>query len=289
MRYLSIAIIGLVLLSGCRTLKKSQVRVIGNYFGTVAEYPQYIRQMNERSAKLVLEADNLESALEGSDSSRLDALVDAIDKYEFRLEVPDSVANAVSIIEDYVQGYYILAPNGFSVYKTLKGTSESIGGIFGLKSVVSAVLPERDIDLSPKKKKKINTHFNNQSETLRAAIRTSKNYIDRYLIPQMQISNERMRNDLRGLFNEDDKLSALDHYFEYNRYFLNHFQKLILTERLARQLSVSLDTMLDTEDEIQRMTAERKRIDKDSHFLHDLVVDIQKIQLLIKKLEVNGK
>lgn len=278
-----------LLFSGCTSLRKSQTRVIGNYYYTLAEFPSNVRKLNERSAEVVLESQNLKSALYQSDSARIYSLVNVINEYDIALALPDSIIAEVEYIERYIRGYYTLIPNGFNIYNTLKGTSETVSSFFGLRPVVSTILPERSPELNSAKRKKVTQHFRSQSERFRQSLTSIKSYIDGHIIPEINDSYSGMQQNVQHLFgNDSTSVSSLDYYFQYSQYFNDLFQTVINTKRLYLSISNSLSLLLDTEREIQRMTQERNNIKKDSELLHKLVLEMQRIRLLIEETNLDN-
>lgn len=274
------------ILIGCSPLRKSQVRLIGNYYNTLANYPGNVRKLNERVAKLSLESDNLKSALYPSDSLRVDALLAAINQYEANLTLPDTILSQVDFLDNYIRGYYVLVPNGFNVYKAFKGTTESIGGIFGLRSVASSVLPDKTVEITNAKERKILAHFKGQSKELRQCLISIKFYIDQYAVPKIDSTNREIQQGVQKLFaDKNEAISSREHYFTYNRHFIDFFQKTIQTRKLYLNISASLTNILETEKEIQRMTASRIKIDRDSYQLHILATDVLKMKSLLEESE----
>ncbi len=284
MKRSAILLIGTLFLCSCTSLRKSQTRLIGNYFNTITNYPGNLRKLNERVAKLSLESDNLKSALYKSDSLRVRYLVEAINNYDNNLTLPDSVLGEIDSIDDYIRGYYVLVPNGFNIYKALKGTSESIVGIFGLKGVVSSILPDKSVQISNAKKRKIDEHFKSQSLKFHESLSVIKSWIDNYAIPQIDETNQEIQLNVQRLFEErNGSVSSLEHYFTYNRHFKEFFQRIISTRKLYATISVSINHIQEAEKEIQLMTNERKKIDQDSRQLHQLANDIQRMKQLLEE------
>ena len=281
-------IVFLLIATGCTTLRKSQIRLIGNYYSTLADYPGNIKKINERSAEVTLEARSIESALYLSDSLRIYRLVDALNDYGDDLILPDSILNEIDNIENYIRGYYVLVPNGFSIYRTLKGTSESIGSFFGLRPVVSTILPDKTSEISEAKKRKIAKHFRTESAQFRESAVQIKQYIDGHLLPQVQQMNAKIQFDVQRLFKDNSNtISSLDYYFDYNKYFTELFQKIIKTKKLYLSISNSIDLLLETEVEIQQLTKERGKLTADSELLHKLVVEMQRIKILIEETKLD--
>ncbi|MEO9804764.1 MAG: hypothetical protein ABJF04_16025 [Reichenbachiella sp.] len=276
----------LIVLIGCSPLKPSQGILMGNYYSMVANYPNHFRKLNERVVKLSLESDDLNSALYPSDSLRVAALVEAINKYEEELNFPDSIAKDLELLDSYIGEYYTLIPNGFNIYKTLKSASVTVGGVFGLGSVANSVLPDNEVQITKVKKRKILAHFRRESENLHQSLGHLQFFIDHHLIPKIDYIDIRVKKDFQSLFHgKNGTVSSLDHYFNYNKSFINYSQKLILTRRLAVTVSESLGHAMAAENEVKRMTIERQRILKDSRHLQHLVNDLQKIKTLISETE----
>ncbi len=283
--YNFLIIIALISGTSCSTLKKSQVKLIGNYYNTLTNYPGSVKKLNEGVALITLESKNLRSALQNSDSARVYALISAINQFDQDLILPDSILAELDVIEEYIRNYYVLAPNGFNIYKAFKSTSESIVGIFGFKSVVSAIMPDRTVEVSSVKKRKITRHFRNQSEQFRSSLNKVKVYIDAHLLPEINQSNVDIQRNVEKLFvSGDQSISSIDHYFTYNKYFIHLFQRVIDTRKLYQGISESISLILVTEAEIQRMTAERNKLNRDSKRLHRLAAEMEKIRLLLQKV-----
>ena len=278
-RFTSTFLLIIIGVTSCAPLKRSQVILVGNYFNTIAGYPDYIRELNAYQADLTLQADNLHSSLILSDTLRIAALIHAVQQYENELVFPDSIATSLTDLEAYIRGYYILAPNGFDLYKTIKSTTESIGSMFGLKAVVSALLPEARSNVSDFKKRKIYAHFSSQENALQANLQNLKLHIDLHMIGHIDSVQAQVRRDVQLLFiHEGDPITPLDYYFNYNQYFSDYFQRINKIRKLAISVSTSLDHIIKTEAEIKSMTSQRQKIQRDSRKLHQLADDVRMIQ-----------
>lgn len=290
MKNISVGLFLLVIaLSGCNTLHKSQMTLIGNYYSILASYPGSFKKINDRAAKVILESNNLSSALHATDSARVTSLIQSIEQYDKDLTPPDSILIDIDALEKYIRGYYVLVPNGFNVYKALKSTSESIGGMFGLRSVVSTILPEATSRPSNSKKRKIERHFKSQSTQFRSSLQNLKYYIDIFIIPGMEETDVKIQDDVRALFTQSSSpLPPRDHYFTYNQYFIDFFQKIGESKKLYVRISRTVELILETEAEIQKMTKERNKLSKDSELLHRSVNEIQKLKVLIDQLELDN-
>ncbi len=270
-------------LIACSPLRKSQTLLVGNYFSALSTFPSNIRQLNERVATFDLEASNLSSALLETDADRVNYLVRSIKLFEERLLMEDSVGTAIDELEQYVRQYYTLVPNGFNIYKALKGTSEGIVGLLGFKSVISSVLPDKNVEITDLKKKKILKHLNDNRVQFRANLRLIKVYTDYYLIPQIDEIDKQYKKDHQVLFeNLPDSISSLQYFENYNRRFIDFYQKLIQSRRLATQISISLDRILQVEENIIKLTRTRQKIKKNDAELLTLLNDLQKIKQLLR-------
>lgn len=278
----------LILFVGCAPLKRSQVILVGNYFNTIAEYPYYIKELMLYQADLTLQADNISNALLASDSLRIVELIESVERYEAALVMPDSVGKELVNLEGYIRGYYLLAPNGFDIYKTLKNTTESIVGMFGLKGVASAVLPDVESNVSAFKKRKIYAHYTNESQNLLKSVTILKAYIDGQIIPEIDEAQSRINSNVRFLFaQEGEAITPLEYYFDYNQYFTAYFQRINRIRKLAMKISESLEHIAKTDKEIQKMTKQRQKILRDSRKLHQLLDDVSQIKRLKDELLAN--
>lgn len=278
-QFLSVLISLTVALSSCAPLSKSQVKLSHNYFETIANYPSYHRQLNTQLAQVKLESMNLESALQKLDSQRVAMIIFSIKEYERALEIPDSIDTHLKFIENYVQNYYVLLPNGFNVYQALKGTTETISGMFGFGSIAKSILPNNISGLSTVKKKRIKNHLVNNEENLLKSLESIKIFIDQTYIPSIEKINsnsiEHFEELLIGIKNKPD---ALEYYMLHNRMLTKFYQNLFLTKSLASSLSRSIDPFIRTEKHIIKMFSEREKIDSETIHLNELVREIQRIK-----------
>lgn len=287
--YFLIVLLILLLAGSCSPVRKSQVKLIGNYFNTISAYPEHIKQVNGLKADLVLESNNLRSAIQPTDSARVKSLLTSVDQYEVDLKFPDSVAVAVANLEQYIQSYYVLVPNGFDAYKALKGTTESIGGIFGLKSIISSVLPDREVNVTSAKRRKIYAHFKNNQTVFIHSLQVVEAYFESEVSPLINTTFSDTKRDVELLFDQSTSTNAADYYFKYNRHFLIYFQQLTHTRTLARHLAQSLNNIQQTEMEVQRMTNERRKITKDSRQVHRLIADLERMEHLYRQAMIDGE
>ena len=263
--------------------------LVGNYFNTIARYPDDVKDLSSYQADLTLHADNIRSALLPTDSSRIAALIQSVLRYESALVFPDSVSEELINLEGYIRDYYLLAPNGFDIYKTLKNTTESIVGIFGFKGVASAILPDIHSEASSFKKRKIHAHFTGQSKTLLQSVTVLKAYIDQHIIEEINRVENQINEDVQLLFKrEQGGITPLDYYFQYNQYFTDFYQRINNIRKLAQRISASLGHILITEAEIQKMTSIRQKIRRDSRKLHQLADDVRRIRQIKDELKLNN-
>jgi hypothetical protein len=278
-QFASILFTLLLMFSSCAPLSKSQVKLSHNYFETIANYPLYHRQLNTQVAQVCLESMNLESSLQKSDSQRVAMIIISIKEYEKALEIPDSIASHLRYIENYVQNYYVLLPNGFNVYQALKGTTETISNMFGLGAIAKSILPKNISGLNTVKKKRIKNHLVNSEKDLLKSLDAIKYFIDKTYLPTLENINtssiDRFEELLIGIKNKPD---ALEYYTLHNRMLTKFYQNLFLTKSLAASLSRSIDPFVRTEKHIINKLSERQKIDSETVHLNELVREIQRIK-----------
>ncbi len=249
-----------------------------NYFQAIANHPRYIQELNVRVADLNLEAKNLESSLHQSDSLRIATIINSINAYEESMRIPDSIIVHSKVLDKYIQNYYLLIPNGFSIYRALKGTTETIGGIFGLGGVVSGILPSNINGLNPTKKRKIQTHVLSSETDLIVSLNVLKNYINTSYLPRLDAIDKQSIADFELLLESiNNKTPPLEYYTKHNRMLTQFYQRLYHTKNMVRHLSKSIDTFIIVEKEITASFKEKEKIDVESTHLNELVNDIQRV------------
>lgn len=275
----------LLLLSSCAPLSKSQLKGSHNYFEAIANYPRYYRALNVTVADLNLEAKNLESSLHSSDSLRVATIIYSINEYEESMIVPDSILIHTKYLDTYIQNYYSLIPNGFNIYRALKGTTETISGIFGLGGVVSGILPNQINGLNPTKKGKIQAHILSSESYLMESLLKLKEYINESYLPRLEeIDRESIKHFEALLSSINHKTPPLEYYTKHNRMLTQFYQRLYHTKSLVKQLSKSIDSFMVVEKELTRSFKERGKLDMESTHINELLNDMQRINYLLVDL-----
>lgn len=253
-----------------------------NYFQAIANHPRYTQELNVRVADLNLEAKNLESSLHHSDSLRIATIINSINAYEESMRIPDSILLHTKVVEKYIQNYYLLIPNGFSIYRALKGTTETIGGIFGLGGVVSGILPSNINGLNPTKKRKIQTHIISSEPDLIKSLNALKSFINSSYLPRLDEIDKQSIADFELLLESiNNKTPPLDYYTKHNRMLTDFYQRLYHTKNLVRHISKSIDTFVTVEKELSNSFREKEKIDVENTHLNELVNDMQRINFLL--------
>ncbi|WP_370087123.1 hypothetical protein [Ekhidna sp.] len=275
----------LFVLSSCAPLSKSQLKVSHNYFEAVANYPRYYRALNVTVADLNLEAKNLESSLHSSDSLRVATIIHSINEYEESMIVPDSILIHTKYLDTYIQNYYSLIPNGFNIYRALKGTTETIGGIFGLGGVVSGILPNQINGLNPAKKGKIQSHILSSESYLMESLLKLKAYINESYLPRLDEVDKQSIVHFEALLSSiNHKTPPLEYYTKHNRMLTQFYQRLYHTKSLVKQLSKAIDSFMVVEKELTASFKERGKLDMESTHINELLNDMQRINYLLVEL-----
>ncbi|WP_436516274.1 hypothetical protein [Ekhidna sp. To15] len=281
----SFSVLILTILIGCAPLSKSQLKLSHNYFQTIANHPRYIQELNIRVADLNLEAKNLESSLHNSDSLRIATIIHSINEYEESMRIPDSILVHTKVLDKYIQSYYLLIPNGFSIYRALKGTTETIGGIFGLGGVVSGILPSNVNGLNPTKKRKIQTHVLSSEPDLINSLNKLKAYINSSYLPRLEAIDKQSISDFELLLESiNNKTPPLEYYTRHNRMLTDFYQRLYHTKNLVSHLSKSIDNFMIVEKEISQSFQEKEKINVEETHLNELVDEMHRINFILHDL-----
>lgn len=279
-----------ILLTSClcvhAQLSKSQLKMTNTYFEVIANHPRYVRLLNQEIAELMLESNNLRASLQLSDSVRISSLIYSIDAFEEFTFLPDSVNIRVNRINDYIQTYYEIIPNGFGVYQAIKGTTESIGGVFGVGGLIGAILPNREPGLSSKKKKKLRNHLISSEEAFLADLKFLRVYIEQGFLPVLVQIEHAASSDFRVLMESiEERTAPLDYYTKHNRLVTRFYQKMVLAKSLTRQLIQLMNTIEQAERELISRVQEKQKVDLvDTHF-NQLVVDVSRINANLQNLQ----
>ncbi|MEQ9467886.1 MAG: hypothetical protein RLN88_10780 [Ekhidna sp.] len=276
----------ILFLASCAPLSKSQLKMSNNYYESIANYPRYYRELNVAVADLDLEAKNLKSSLQTTDTERIETIINSINEYEDAMRLPDSIQVHTRYIDQYVQDYYSLIPNGFSIYRTLKGTTETIGGIFGLGGVVSGILPSNPSSINPTKRRKIQEQVLTSGTELRKSLTILRNYIDKSFIPRLEYIDRQSIEDFERLLESiNNSTPPLEYYTRHNRMLTDFYQRLYRTKSLVKQLSKAIDSFMVVEKELTDRFAEKANIDIEETHLNELINDMQRINYLMHDLD----
>ncbi|MEO9868858.1 hypothetical protein [Ekhidna sp.] len=283
-----ILLIGLLIIASCAPLSKSQLKMSHNYFEAIANYPRQYRELTVNIADLNLESKNLESSLQTSDSLRVSMIINSINAYEESIKVPDSILVHTKYVDNYIQEYYLLIPNGFNVYRALKGTTETISGIFGLGGVVSGILPSNVNGLNPTKKRKIQAHVLSSEKELLLSLSVLKEYIHFHYLPQLEDIDKRSMADFEALLSSiNNSTPPLEYYTRHNRMLTEFYQKLYHTTALVKQFSKAIDAFKLVEKEIAKSFQEKEKIDIEHTHINELSGDMQRINFMIRDSNEN--
>lgn len=275
----------ILILTSCAPLSKSQLKMSHNYYESITNYPRYYKELNVRVADLDLEAKNLRSSLQTSDIQRVGTIISSINEYEDAMRLPDSVLLHTQYIDQYIQDYYSLIPNGFSIYRTLKGTTETIGGIFGLTSVVSSILPSNSNSINPTKRRKIQEHVLTSREGLKSSLIALQKHINESFLPRLENIDKQSIDDFEKLLESINKSTPpLDYYTKHNRMLTDFYQRLYRTKSLIKQLSKAIDSFIIVEKELADRFVEKEKIDTEETHLNELIGDMQRISYLLQDL-----
>lgn len=267
-------------------LTKSQVKMANNYFETIANYPRYIKALNKEISELKLEADNLSVALQTSDTIAINGLIVAIDEYEQRTAVPDSINTNLNNINEYVQSYFSIIPNGFGVYQALKGTTETIGGVFGVGGLIGTLLPNREPGLSSKKKKKVQDHILTSESKVLNNLQDLQEFLSGYYLPYLDELGQHASQDFQVLLKNIQVQNApMDYFNNHNRLVTRYFQKLIFAKGLTKQLIKSIDTFRVAEKELTSRLTEKQKVELANTHFTQLVSEISKINATTIELQ----
>ena len=269
----------------CAPLSKTQTKRTKNYFETITYFPETFRVLNKNVAYLQLEQDNLESAMQTSDDQRVAILIQAIDVYETSVKLPDSLKINVNAMEAYIQRYYLLLPDGFSIYKALRGTTETISGLFGLGGLVGSVLP-KNVSLNPERKRKIIKHLSKNHDQVKTSLMSMRNYLTNFYLPKIDSIEQHTKLNFQSMLTKIDHNSQpVDYYTNYNRLVTNFYSRLFLARSLTRSLIVATDSFLKTHDELIASVEQRDKVNPNPISIQALSNELTKITGLLKELE----
>ncbi len=275
----------ILLISACAPLSKSQLKASHNYLEAITNQPRYFRELNTQVANLSLEMDNLRSSLEVTDSARIWTIINSINDFEEFLELPDSLLAHIKYLEGYSQHYYSLIPNGFNIYKTLKGTTATIGGFFGFGGV-AGLLPSSNLNqINPTKKRKIRNHILSSEKDLLVSLNHIRRFILNHYIPRLDVLHEESKVKFEALLASiNHSAQPLEYYTIHNRMLTDFYQQLFLAKGMAEQLIKAIDSSIMVEKKLTRSFQEPERIELEKTGLNELAFEVQRLNHFLSEL-----
>ena len=272
---------GMFSLMSCAPLHKSQVKLTSNYTETLSHYSQHYRTLNQNVAQLSMKVKTLESAVESMDQNKVLSLISAIELYQAEWELTDSLVQHLKVIDDFVQGYYALIPNGFDIYKVVKGTSQTLGGIVGLGGTVSSVLPEGEIRITTVRKKRIKRYFESNLISINRSLESLKTIVDNYYVKRLDSLLLNSQTGFETLFSEAEMSStSLDYYLNHNPVVLEFYEDLFSTRQSANYIETVSGLLVEGSGQVQKKLLIRQKLASDILILSRILELNNKIYLL---------
>jgi uncharacterized protein YceK len=269
-----------IVMSGCSPLTKTQSKAVNHYFQTIGNYADYTRELNKTKAKIRLNRLQLYPESYDIDTLMIEALVKSFESYQKEMKLNPELDSALDRLDNYVNDYFLLTPNGFRVIKILSGGSSLIGSYFGLGNLInSAFNYGKEVNLLPSNAKKVKKHIGNGRKVIDESADVIRQFAEDVLLNILNRENIYIRENYRKFLGDlKGKPDSYDYYSIYNTIFIRHFEIIYNTKVLANQLMESTEAIRQTHNALIHETAKRQR-------LRSGMAEIQALYLLIDQIK----
>lgn len=269
-----------ILMSNCSPLTKTQSKAVNQYFQTIANYPDYSKELNQSTAKIKLNRLQLYPETYDIDTVMIEALVKSFETYQKEMRLMPELDSSLSRLDSYIKDYFLLTPNGFRVIKILSGGSSLIGSYFGLGNLIgSAFSYGKEANLLPSNAKKVKKHIMDGQTTIDESIKVIRQFAEQVLFTTLNQENIYIRDNYRKFLNDlRGQPDSYDYYSVYNAIFIRHFTIIYNTKVLANQLIESTEAISQTHHALVLETAKRQK-------LKSGMAEIQELYLLIDQIK----
>lgn len=279
------------ILSGCKTLTKSQIKACNKYFVAMKEYNQYAIELNRHTASIKLKRQKLLASTFDSIPQIVVLLDTAIITYQHEIIMPYDLHKSIIQINSYISGYSFKTyfnPNFLRNLKSFMITYIPVVG--GL--VYEVLYTTRNLLIKPyflyRDGKKIRYYISSGNEIIANNSTVIQKYSGIYhedLKEEDSLLKEHFILFVENLHKTPDSEKK---YSDLNPIFIRQFSELSFSKQMGEHMSLASDYLYSTHDTLYKLTRKRKRIKGGIPELSNLVIEtsyLKKISNELKKFE----
>lgn len=275
----------ILITESCGVLTKSQAKRSINYFETVTNHTSVVRRTAEGLAIIELESQTLNGALKESNQERIDVVIQALTDYEAAISPSQLTERSLLYIEQYIQGYYLLATNGYDKYSQLKSASGAISPIGGVALALESLIRRKNTGIKTNKRDDLQRLLKNSHDSVQHHIGVIRSYLNNDIIAavnSIEVASKKQFEDLLQSIKEDNE--PIHFYQNYNRDLSRFYQKLYLLQNSVVHLEKSLEYFSLAEMELLEAVETRQKIETESKLVNSLLREIEKSKALLARL-----
>lgn len=290
MKLVWLLIVSMILYVGftsCSPITKTQKKAVGDYFQTIARFPEYPKELKHYSSKIRMNRTHIFPQTYNSDSLMIETLVKSYELFQDENQLRNSLDTSLNNMDQYITKYYSMTPDGFWLYKTLSSGTSLFGKFLGFGNVANQVSRQADQNnLIKVGGKKIKKHIINGESTIRHTADRINHYADSILNHKLKKEDKYLKKNYRKfLHNLRTQPDAYEYYSIYNEIFMRNFRLLHHTKKLARQLKKGASQVIQTHQKLKEQINERRKLTRDIPELYDLLHRMNNLQKTMSTLQ----
>ncbi len=275
-------------MAGCSPLTKTQSKAVNQYFQTIANYPEYSKELNRSTAKIRLNRLQLYPETYDIDTVMIEALVRSFESYQKEMKLKPELDSSLSRLDSYIKEYFLLTPNGFRFIKLVSGGSSLIGSYFGLGGLISSAFSYgKEANLLPSNAKKVKKHIMEGQAIVDESTIVIRQFADQILNTTLNRENTYIRDNYRRFLKDlKGNPDSYDYYSVYNAIFIRHFEIIYNTKVLATQLIASTEEIRKTHQTLVLQTTHRDKLKSGIADIQELYLSVEQINSTIQSLKM---
>ncbi|MCF8337888.1 MAG: hypothetical protein K9I74_07880 [Bacteroidales bacterium] len=272
--------------TSCSPITKTQKKAVGDYFQTIARFPEYPRELKHYSSKIKMNRTHIFPQTYNSDSLMIETLVNSYEVFQKESQIENSLNSDLNDMAQYITRYYSMTPDGFWLYKTLSSGTSLFGQFLGFGNIANKVTRQADQNkLIKVGGKKIKNHIINGESTIQRTTERINHYADSLLNHKLKKEDKYLKDSYRKfLRNLRSRPDAYEYYSIYNEIFMRNFRLLHHTQKLARQLKKGSLQVMETHQKLSKKLKERNKLERDIPELYDLLHSMNRLQKTMNTL-----
>lgn len=286
-RLLILAIAIIIAGNSCSPLHKTQKKAVNEYFQTIARFPEYPRELKHYSAKVHMNRQQIYPESFEVDTVMIENLVSSYETFQLEGYMSNRMDSVLSLMDDYITKYYSMTPDGFWLYKGISSGASLFGQFLGIGGMAKNFSRAADKNNFIKVGgRKIRNHVLTQKEQIKDISAEISTFAGSILKNKLDKEGARLKNNYRRFLGKlNSQPDAYEYYAIYNEIFMRNFRMLHHTEKLAGQLEVGAQQLVNTHNKLCNKLEARSKMDRGIPEMYKLLQTMNKLQKTVNTLK----